>query len=168
MTSIEDVLAEARQRILRYAPTEAAAAHALIVDLRSHDERARTGIIPGSIHVPRSVLEWRADPESGWSNPRIADRRLPLILVCTQGYSSSLAAESLVVLGFEHVGDLEGGFEAWETAGLGEIPLRIVRGGTLDDTSWLKPTAHYWTRSRQPWVALPEDAAIFATHPDRR
>ena len=45
--------------------------------------------------------------------------------------------------------------------------FRVVRGGTLDDTSWLKPTAHYWTRSKQPWVALPEDAAIFATHPDR-
>ena len=45
--------------------------------------------------------------------------------------------------------------------------FRVVRGGTLDDTSWLKPTAHYWTRSRQPWVALPEGAAVFATHPDR-
>jgi rhodanese-related sulfurtransferase len=122
VTSIEDVLAEARRRILRYAPTEAAAAHALIVDLRSSDERARTGIIPGSIHVPRSVLEWRADPDSGWSNPRIADRRLPLILVCAHGYSSSLAAESLVVLGFEHVGDIEGGFEAWQAAGLPVAP----------------------------------------------
>jgi rhodanese-related sulfurtransferase len=122
VTSIDDVLAEARQRILRYAPAEAAAAHALIVDLRSHDERARTGIIPGSIHVPRSVLEWRADPDSEWSNPRIADRQLPLVLVCTHGYSSSLAAASLVVLGFEHVGDLEGGFEAWAAAGLPVAP----------------------------------------------
>jgi len=122
VTSIEDVLAEARQRILRYSPREAVDAHAVIVDLRSHDERAGTGIIPGSIHVPRSVLEWRADPDSGWSNPRIADRQLPLILVCTHGYSSSLAAESLVVLGFEHVGDLEGGFGAWKAAGLPVVP----------------------------------------------
>ena len=122
MSTLEDVLARARERILRYAPAEAAAAHAVIVDLRSHDERARTGIIPGSIHVPRSVLEWRAAPESGWANPRIADRQLPLILVCAHGYSSSLAAESLVVLGFEHVGDLEGGFEAWRDAGLPVAP----------------------------------------------
>jgi rhodanese-related sulfurtransferase len=122
VTSIKDVLAEARQRILRYSPSEAIDAHVVIVDLRSHDERARTGIIPGSIHVPRSVLEWRADPDSSWSNPRIADRQLPLVLVCTHGYSSSLAAESLVELGFEHVGDLEGGFEAWAAAGLPVAP----------------------------------------------
>jgi len=45
--------------------------------------------------------------------------------------------------------------------------IRVVRGGTLDDTSWLRPTAHYWTRSRQPWVVLPDDAAVFETQPDR-
>jgi hypothetical protein len=45
--------------------------------------------------------------------------------------------------------------------------IRVVRGGTLDDTSWLRPTAHYWTRSRQPWVALPEGAAVFDRQPDR-
>ena len=122
MTTIEDVLQDARTHILRYAPTEAVAAHAVIVDLRSNDERARTGIIPGSIHVPYSVLPWRADPSSGWSNPRIADPRLPLILVCAHGYSSSLAAATLVVLGFEHVGDLEGGFGAWAEAGLPVAP----------------------------------------------
>ena len=118
MKTIDMILDDARRTILRYAPNEAAAAQAQIVDLRSHDERAVTGIIPGSLHVPRSVLEWRADPESGWSNPRIADRQLPLILVCAHGYSSTLAAESLAKLGFEHVGDIEGGFEAWAEAGL--------------------------------------------------
>jgi rhodanese-related sulfurtransferase len=120
--SIELMLLNARGTILRYLPNEAAAAHAIIVDLRSHDERLSAGIIPGSIHVPRSVLEWRADPDSGWSNPRIADRQLPLILMCAEGYSSTLAAESLVRLGFEHVGDIEGGFEAWEAAGLPVTP----------------------------------------------
>jgi rhodanese-related sulfurtransferase len=119
---IDDVLAEAREAVYRYAPSEAFAAHAVIVDLRSNDERATTGIIPGSIHVPRSVLEWRADPDSGWSNPRVADHGMPLILVCAQGYSSTLAAESLIGLGFEHVGDLEGGFEAWVAAGLPVAP----------------------------------------------
>jgi rhodanese-related sulfurtransferase len=120
--TIEMILENARRTLLRYSPKEAAAAHVMIIDLRSNDERARTGIIPGSMHVPRSVLEWRADPDSGWSNPRIADRQLPLILVCEHGYSSTLAAESLAKLGFEHVGDLEGGFEAWVEAGLPIAP----------------------------------------------
>jgi rhodanese-related sulfurtransferase len=120
--TIEMILEDARRTILRYAPKEAAAAQVMIIDLRSSDVRAETGIIPGSMHVPRSVLEWRADPDSGWSNPRIADRRLPLILVCEHGYSSTLAAESLAKLGFEHVGDIEGGFEAWAAEGLPVVP----------------------------------------------
>jgi rhodanese-related sulfurtransferase len=122
---IEQVLAEARARIARYTPAEAAAAAvegAVIVDLRSHDERAREGVVPGSIHVPRSVLEWRADPASGWANPRVADRELTLILVCAHGWSSSLAAASLVDIGFARAGDVEGGFAAWREAGLPVAP----------------------------------------------
>ncbi len=122
---LDEVLAAARERILRYTPAEAAAAlegGAVIVDLRAHDERARTGIVPGSIHVPRSVLEWRADPGSGWSNSRVADRTLALILLCEHGCSSSLAAASLAELGFEHAGDVVGGFEAWSGAGLPVAP----------------------------------------------
>ena len=115
---VADLLAEARSRIARYSPEEARSADVVLVDLRSHDERARDGVIPGSIHVPRSVLEWRCDPESGWSNPNVADRALPLVLVCAHGYSSSFAAAALVELGFERAGDLIGGFEAWREAGL--------------------------------------------------
>jgi len=111
------MLAEARAQIVRYTPAEASAAgdDVLLVDLRSIDERARTGVIPGSVHVPRSVLEWRADPTSDWHEPVLAGRRL--VLVCAQGYSSSLAAASLVQLGVD-VGDLDGGFEAWAAQGL--------------------------------------------------
>jgi rhodanese-related sulfurtransferase len=115
---IDELLAEARSRITRRTPEEARSGDVVFVDLRSHDERARDGIIPGSIHVPRSVLEWRCDPASGWSNPSVADRALPLVLVCAHGYSSSFAAAALVELGFEHAGDLIGGFEAWREAGL--------------------------------------------------
>jgi rhodanese-related sulfurtransferase len=123
VSRIEEMLATARSRIVRYTPAEAAtAAEAVIVDLRSHDERAREGIIPGSVHVPRSVLEWRCDPESGWSNPHVADRSLRLVLVCAHGYSSSLAAAALVDLGFEHAGDVVGGFAAWRAAGLPLAP----------------------------------------------
>lgn len=110
------MLAEARARIVRYAPAEAASAEdVLLVDIRSVDERERTGVIPGSKHVSRSVLEWRADPTSEWHDPGLAGRRL--VLVCAQGYSSSFAAASLVDLGVD-AADLVGGFEGWVAAGL--------------------------------------------------
>jgi rhodanese-related sulfurtransferase len=112
---IEEMLIKARARITRYAPREIDDG-VLLVDLRSNDERARDGIIPGSVHVPRSVLEWRCDQESGYANPVLAGRRL--VLVCAHGESSSLAAASLVELGLDGAGDLAGGFEAWRQAGL--------------------------------------------------
>jgi rhodanese-related sulfurtransferase len=113
---IDRMLAEARSRISRYTPAEAAADEdILLVDLRSTDERREAGVIPGSVHVPRSVLEWRADPTSSHHDPRLAGQRL--VLVCAQGYSSSLAAATLVELGVD-AGDLDGGFDAWAAAGL--------------------------------------------------
>jgi rhodanese-related sulfurtransferase len=115
---ISQLLAVARTRIRRYTPAEAAAADALIVDLRSHDERYRNGVIPGSVHVPRSVLEWRCDPMSGYANPVVSEADRPLILVCAEGYSSSLAAAALIDLGVRDVGELAGGYEAWVADGL--------------------------------------------------
>ncbi|HEY7422011.1 MAG TPA: rhodanese-like domain-containing protein [Gaiellaceae bacterium] len=97
------MLAEARSRIRRYTPEEAKAdSELLIVDTRSADERDREDVIPGSRHVPLSVLPWRTDD--------LADRRV--CLVCAHGYSSSLAAALLVELGVD-AGDLIGGYEAW-------------------------------------------------------
>jgi rhodanese-related sulfurtransferase len=108
------MLAEARTRIVRYGAEEAAAdPDLLLVDIRSADERERTGIIPRSKHVPYSVLQWRADQTSEWRDEELAGRRL--CLVCMQGYSSSLAAASLVELGVD-AGDLVGGYEAWAAA----------------------------------------------------
>ncbi|HUK98488.1 MAG TPA: rhodanese-like domain-containing protein [Gaiellaceae bacterium] len=112
---IEKMLAEARDRIVRLSPSEAQASDGLIVDTRSDDERVRDGIVPGSVHVPLSVLEWRADQASGNANPVLAGRTL--ILLCAHGYSSSLAAARLVDLGVD-AGDVDGGFEAWRDAGL--------------------------------------------------
>ena len=124
-TTVDDLLAAARARIApRPGPEETLAAlaeGALVVDLRSSDERRRDGVIPGSLHVPRSVLEWRADPESPWRNPMLGDVQRRVILVCAHGFSSSLAAASLRELGFEHATYLDGGFEAWRASGL---PLR--------------------------------------------
>ena len=101
----------------------------VIVDLRSHDERARDGVIPGSVHVPRSVLEWRVDPDSGWSNPLVANMDVELILVCHEGYSSSLSAASLRGIGRTRVADLVGGFDAWRAAGLEAIPAPAPGNG---------------------------------------
>ncbi|HEX6724677.1 MAG TPA: rhodanese-like domain-containing protein [Gaiella sp.] len=117
-----DLLAEARSLIQRVDPATAwvaaSAGEALIVDIRSDDERRRDGIVPGSLHLPRTVLEWRVDPESGWSNDHVADSGRRLVLLCAHGWSSSLAAATLVDLGYADVGDVEGGFEAWLAAGL--------------------------------------------------
>jgi rhodanese-related sulfurtransferase len=97
------VLAQARSRIRRYTPDEAKAdPELLLVDSRSADERARDGVIPDAMHIPLSVLPWRADA--------IRDRRV--CVVCAQGYSSSFAAALLVELGVD-AGDLIGGYEAW-------------------------------------------------------
>jgi rhodanese-related sulfurtransferase len=118
----DELLADARARIDRADPRRAWAAacagDALIVDIRSDDERRRDGVVPGSLHLPRTVLEWRVDPTSRWSNPHVGGTNRRLVLLCAHGWSSSLAAASLVDLGFTRAGDVEGGFEAWRAAGL--------------------------------------------------
>jgi len=108
------MLAEARAHIVRYTLEDMRADPGLlVVDIRSVDERERTGIIPGSKHVPYSVIQWRADPTSEWRDDELVGRRL--CLVCMEGYSSSLAAASLVDLGVD-AGDLIGGYDAWRAA----------------------------------------------------
>ncbi|MGH3047812.1 MAG: MFS transporter [Gaiellaceae bacterium] len=124
---VEDLLADARRRIApRLEPDqahEAQARGALIVDLRSRDERQASGVIPGSIHIPRSVLEWRADPDCEYRNPAFSDLERELVLMCADGFSSSLAAASLRELGWRRATDLVGGFNAWNEAGL---PVRAA------------------------------------------
>ena len=121
--TIDELLARARGRLSRLDPAAAYAAarsgEALLVDIRSEHQRERDGAIPGAIAHPRNVLEWRADPASGHDDPRISgdlDRRL--VLVCHEGYQSSLAAVSLQELGFANATDLAGGFTAWRASGL--------------------------------------------------
>ncbi len=107
--------------ISRYHPAAAARAiddGAVLVDLRCETDRRREGSIEGALHVPRAVLEWRADPDSEWSDTRISNLDAALILMCNDGYSSSLAAANLVRIGFSRAGDMVGGFRAWKAARL--------------------------------------------------
>ena len=110
------MLEAARARIERATPDEAASALAegvIVIDLRCPEERRRTGVIPGSVAIDRSVLEWRADPSSPWRDDRVAQPDRPVLLVCREGYSSSLAAASLRDLGFDRAGDIVGGMDRW-------------------------------------------------------
>ena len=88
------------------------------MDIRAGDDRARAGAIPGALRFQRTVLEWKLDPASPWRAAGAPGLDDEVILVCNHGYSSSLAAATLVELGFTRAGNLVGGFEAWEAAGL--------------------------------------------------
>ena len=90
---------------------------ALLMDIRGDDQR-RDGLIPGAIVVPRNCLEWHCDPTSQWRHRAITRHDLHLILICHEGYRSSLAAATLQQLGLIHATDLDGGFAAWAAAGL--------------------------------------------------
>ena len=121
--TIDELLAEARSRLERLEPADALAAQkagALLIDTRSADERRRDGVIPGSLHIPRTVLEWRLDPETApeLRNPHVTSLDQQLVIVCAHGYSSSLAAATLQELGFARATDLAGGFAAWSERGL--------------------------------------------------
>jgi rhodanese-related sulfurtransferase len=126
MPTIDERLAAARARLDRMSPHEAAKAvehGALLVDTRPLDQRRREGEIPGALLVERNVLEWRLDPASSARLPEATDHDLVVIVVCSEGYSSSLAAASLQDLGLCRATDLVGGFKAWRAAGL---PMRDV------------------------------------------
>jgi MFS family permease len=116
------ILQRARSRIgHRLTPEEAAAAAArgaLLVDIRPEDERRREGVVPGSLHIPRNVLEWRFDPTSGFANPHVGTPEREVVVFCREGFSSSLAAATLRELGWTRATDLAGGFAAWREAGL--------------------------------------------------
>jgi rhodanese-related sulfurtransferase len=117
--TIHDLLSEAREHLDRLRPREAYQAMregAVLIDTRSGDELQRTGGIPGALHIPLSVLEWRVDPASETHDPAVADNQI--ILLCAHGYSSSLAARRLQELGYGEATDVIGGFEAWAAEGL--------------------------------------------------
>jgi rhodanese-related sulfurtransferase len=127
---LDELVEAARRRIARLTPAEASAAAgagSLIVDIRSDGARLRDGVVRGSVHVPRTVLEWRLAPDSPWRSPHVGGLDTQVLLLCDQGYSSILAAATLVDLGFRRAGDVIGGFEAWRAAGLPVVPARRSR-----------------------------------------
>ncbi len=119
--TVDDLLARARARLDRVGPADAAAAvarGALLVDIRPAWQRREEGAIPGALVIERNHLEWRLDPASDARVPEAVDHDVVIVVVCSEGYSSSLAAASLQDLGLHRATDLVGGFCAWRDAGL--------------------------------------------------
>lgn len=124
--SLEQLVSDAAEHISRFSPAEAlaaTAAGAVMIDIRSQEARERHGVIPGSLHIPRTVLEWRVAVDSPWRNRYLGGCDQRLILVCDHGYSSILAASNLIQLGFDRTGDVIGGFESWKTMAFRSHPF---------------------------------------------
>ena len=112
----DDLLAEARRRIGRVGPDEldaVAAAGGLIIDIRPSEQRRAEGELEGALVIERNVLEWRLDPTGTHRIPEVQGYDQPVVIVCSAGYASSLAAASLADLGFTRAADLDGGYQAW-------------------------------------------------------
>jgi rhodanese-related sulfurtransferase len=119
-TTVGDLLAEARAQLRRATPAEAdraAAAGAVLVDIRSDSQLAADGLVPGARHISRNVLEWRLDPSCEHRDGDCTGPGLRVILICDEGYQSSLAAATLRRFGVDAT-DVEGGFQAWRADGL--------------------------------------------------
>jgi rhodanese-related sulfurtransferase len=150
---LDDLVAEARAGLRRPSPAEAARAvaarGALLVDIRPEAQRRREGEIPGAVIIDRNVLEWRLAPGSEHRVPELRHADQAVILFCSQGYASSLAAASLQRLGLRGATDLDGGFLAWAAAGLPAVPYephrpRIDRTAPVRhrDPTAAEPAAH--------------------------
>lgn len=122
---IDELLDGARVRLQRVTPQEASVAiterGALLVDTRPGWQRRVEGEVPGAIRVERNHLEWRLDPTSDARIPQAVDHDVEIIVMCSAGYASSLAAASLQELGLHRATDLIGGFVAWRAA---RLPVR--------------------------------------------
>jgi rhodanese-related sulfurtransferase len=119
--SIGEILAAARARFTRITPADAHAElrdGATLIDIRPAAQRAAAGEIPGSIIIERNHLEWRLDPASDARLPQVTGYDLRPIVICAEGYTSSLAAAALLDLGLGRATDVIGGYEAWQAAGL--------------------------------------------------
>ena len=125
--SVDDLLSEARSSLARLSPSEAMEATrrgAVLVDIRSDSQRSSDGVIPVAVFIARNVLEWRLDPSSEHRDPVLARRDHQVVVICNEGYQSSLAAVTLRRLGLDAT-DVIGGFQAWREA---ELPVAVLEG----------------------------------------
>ena len=125
--TVDELLADARAKLDRLDPREAQAAvesgEALIVDIRADSQRAADGVVPGAAFIPRNVIEWRVDPATDYGDERLTSGKR-VVVMCNEGYQSSLVAATLQELGLVGATDLAGGFQAWRGAELPVEPLR--------------------------------------------
>lgn len=124
--SVDALLDEARADIERYTVAEAFDCQqqgALLIDIRPAAQRAEHGVVPEALCIERNVLEWRLDPQSDHRLPGIGSYERRIVILCQQGYASSFAAASVRSLGYAHVGDVIGGYDAWRAAGL---PVQVA------------------------------------------
>jgi rhodanese-related sulfurtransferase len=120
VSAVDELLAGARQQLVRVDAHQAKRlldGGGLLVDIRPAAQRAQFGEIPGALVIERNNLEWRLDPHGSHHIPEAGDADRPVVVVCQEGYASSLAAASLVQLGRTNATDLSGGFVAWQAAG---------------------------------------------------
>jgi rhodanese-related sulfurtransferase len=126
LSAIEMMLENARIGLSRVHPQDLAAevaAGALVVDTRPFEQRQSDGGLPGALVIDRNVLEWRLDPTCPDHIPEVSDAGRRIIIVCDQGYSSSLAAATLRQLGLDYACDLVGGFQAWKNHSSPDLAL---------------------------------------------
>ncbi|MGW3137200.1 rhodanese-like domain-containing protein [Streptomyces sp. NPDC001139] len=123
---IDELLERVREGYERIGPADAYASaragEAVLVDIRYAALRERDGLIPGALVVERNELEWRLDPLGSHRLPEATGHGLRVVVICNEGYASSLAAASLHTLGLSRATDLIGGFQAWKAAGLPVTP----------------------------------------------
>jgi rhodanese-related sulfurtransferase len=124
---IDELLAEARSGLARLRPEAAFAVltdGAALVDIRPLEQRIAEGEVPGAVIIGRNVLEWRLDPRSEARIPALARADAQIIVMCSEGYASTLAAATLRRIGLREATDLDGGFQAWKAAGLPTCPAQ--------------------------------------------
>jgi len=123
-TALDRLLARSRSRLVRLRPRQAASAvggGAVIIDIRPEFQRRADGEIPGAIVIERNHLEWRLHPASAGRIPEATDTRVQWVVICDEGYASSLAAATLKAIGLTAATDVVGGFQAWRAA---RLPIR--------------------------------------------
>ena len=120
--TIDQLLTEARNRLdrveTRAAQAEVGAGAAVLIDIRADSQIQADGEVPGALRIARNVLEWRLDPDCPYKHPDAPATSERVIVMCNEGYQSSLVAATLQELGFERATDLVGGFQAWRGEGL--------------------------------------------------